>query len=100
MLKKDDIIKLFSNSKKKLEDKYGFKTIFLYGSFAKDQATEKSDVDIAVEVFDDAYKTWDNFIYAKEELKKMTGHEIDLVYVDSLNPIIKDEVEKDFIRID
>ena len=48
------------------------------------------------------FKTYKNFIAAKEELSQdLFNKEIDLVYFNSinLNPIIKDEIERKRIRI-
>lgn len=95
-----EIVRKITKNINELKKKYGFKTIFLYGSFARGLASDKSDVDIAVEIINDSYITWDNFLGAKEELNKLLGREIDLVYLDSMNPIIRDEAAKDFIKIE
>lgn len=96
---KKKIIETIKANKKELEEKYGFITIYLFGSFATDSANETSDIDIAVEA-NNSYKTWDNFLNAKDDLKSKLGQDIDLVYIDSMNPIIKDEASKDFIKIE
>ena len=94
------VIETITSHVNELKKKYGFKTVFLYGSFAKGSASSDSDVDIAVEIIDDSYVTWDNFLGAKEDLNKLLGREIDLVYLGSMNPIIRDEAAKDFIKIE
>ena len=99
MIDKKKIIELISEIKTELGSKYGFKSIILYGSFAKDKGSKDSDIDIAVEV-DDTHKTWKNYIAAKDDLKSLLGHEIDLVYLDSMNPIIKNNIEEYKVEIE
>lgn len=100
MLDKDKIITLLRSIKPRLEKAYGFKTILLFGSYVTDKAVANSDIDIAVKVKDDFFKTWDNFLNAKEELQDLLGSEVDLIYFDSMNPIIKEEMEKENIKIE
>ena len=100
MLNKNKIVKILREIKPKLEKSYGFEILLLFGSCARDEAITNSDIDIAVKVKNDVFKTWDNFLNAKEELQEVLGSEVDLVYLDSMNPIIKEEMEKENIKIE
>ena len=52
--------------------------IGVFGSFAKNQATPESDVDVYVE-FSEGMKTYDNFYALYELLRELFGRPIDLV---------------------
>jgi predicted nucleotidyltransferase len=96
-----ELIKKLESKKEHYQSRYGFSEIFLFGSYAENNANPDSDIDIAVTV-DSGFKTYKNFIAAKEELSQdLFNKEIDLVYFNSinLNPIIKDEIERKRIRI-
>jgi predicted nucleotidyltransferase len=56
----------------------GARRIGVFGSFAKNQATPESDVDVYVE-FSEGMKTYDNFYALYELLRELFGRPIDLV---------------------
>jgi uncharacterized protein len=56
----------------------GARRIGVFGSFAKNQATPGSDVDVYVE-FSEGMKTYDNFFALYELLRELFGRPIDLV---------------------
>ncbi|MCL4497057.1 MAG: nucleotidyltransferase family protein [Deltaproteobacteria bacterium] len=46
---KDEILRILKQHKEELYKKYGVKEIGLFGSFARGEETDKSDIDILVE---------------------------------------------------
>jgi predicted nucleotidyltransferase len=56
----------------------GARRIGVFGSFARGQARDDSDVDVYVE-FDDEKRTYDNFFALGELLESVLGRRIDLV---------------------
>jgi predicted nucleotidyltransferase len=56
----------------------GARRIGVFGSFAKNQATPESDVDVYVE-FSEGMKTYDNLFALYELLRELFGRPIDLV---------------------
>lgn len=63
----------------------GVRRMGLFGSVAREEATEASDVDILVE-FEEEKKTYDNFFEIHELLECELGMPIDLVTDASLSP--------------
>ena len=61
----------------------GARRLGVFGSFARDEARDDSDVDVYVE-FDDAKRTYDNFFALHERLEKLLGRRVDLVTDKSL----------------
>jgi predicted nucleotidyltransferase len=56
----------------------GARRIGVFGSFARDQARDDSDVDVYVE-FEDEKRTYDNFFALHELLERVLGRRVDLV---------------------
>ncbi len=62
----------------------GARRIGVFGSFARGEAHDESDVDVYVE-FDDAQRTYDNFFALHERLENLLGRRVDLVTDRSLS---------------
>ena len=56
----------------------GVRRIGVFGSFARSEAHDESDVDVYVE-FEDEKRTYDNFFALHELLEKLLGRSVDLV---------------------
>lgn len=60
------------------KDKFGFNKIGLFGSFSRDEQTEKSDIDIFVEMkFEKGM--YRNYCNLQEYLENLFGRKVDLV---------------------
>ena len=71
---------------------------YLFGSFARNEENEKSDVDLLVE-FDPAIPIGLEYCQIYLDLKKITGREVDLVTTKSLSRYVKAFVEKEKVLI-
>jgi len=47
-MKRDDIIHILNQHRRELAEQYGVKSLALFGSVARDEATTASDVDLLV----------------------------------------------------
>ena len=63
--------------------RFGARRIGVFGSFARGEENDNSDVDVYVE-FDDRERTYDNFFAMHELLEKLLGRRVDLVTDKSL----------------
>ncbi len=77
-----------------LRKKFKVKRIGIFGSFARGEESEKSDIDILVEFYDPI--GWE-FFDLKEFLEKILGRQVDLVTVGALKPHLKDKILKEAI---
>ncbi|RCW49727.1 MULTISPECIES: nucleotidyltransferase family protein [unclassified Halanaerobium] len=77
-----------------LEKKYKVKRIGLFGSFARDEANEDSDIDILVEFSGNI--GWE-FIDLKQFLEENLEREVDLVTIEALKPELKEDILRDVI---
>ena len=48
-MKRDDVVRLLAEHRDELQHQFGVKSLALFGSVARDEATETSDVDVLVE---------------------------------------------------
>jgi uncharacterized protein len=74
---KEDILE-FLRAKEEALSSFGVRTIGLFGSFARDEATTESDIDFLVE-YQPGYKTFDNFMGLLLFLEAHFEREIELV---------------------
>lgn len=71
-----DIINCLAENKERLQLKFPLKSIALFGSYARNEQTEDSDIDVLVEF---EKPVGFEFIDLHEDLEKMLDHKIDLV---------------------
>jgi predicted nucleotidyltransferase len=88
-----EIFRILQNNHKLLR-KYRVKKIGLFGSYLRNEASKKSDIDLLVD-FEE--KTFDNFIELAFELEKLFNRKVDLLTEEGISPYIlpyiKNEVQ-------
>jgi uncharacterized protein len=66
--------------------RFGVRRLGIFGSHAREEATEESDLDFLVE-FEQA--TLHNYMDLKEYLEQLFGRRVDLVFADALKPRLR-----------
>ena len=97
MLSTKEIIAILKKFKAESASKYGITSLGLFGSFARNQQRETSDVDVFVTL-----KKSDFFVLEriKEELESLIHSNIDIVnYRDSLRNSFKQNILNDAIYV-
>lgn len=97
MMTSDDIIRFLQANKPYLQKHFFCTEIGLFGSFARNEQTEKSDIDILVEFEPNTPNLFDIEHELKEYLKKHLEREIDICSKKWIKPIFKPIVLKDAI---
>lgn len=69
----------------------GVKRAAIFGSFARGEATEKSDIDLLIE-FKGKNKSLFDLVALKLELEAKLGRPVDLVTYNSLHPLLRDRI--------
>jgi len=80
-----------------IKRRFGVRRIGLFGSFARGEQKETSDVDILVE-FEEP--TFDNFMELAFFLENLFGKRVELVTPDSLSPYIAPSVKREVVWAD
>ena len=83
-------------SKPELEKKYPLTNIGVFGSYARGEATEKSDIDIAIEI--DGYMGL-SFVALADEIETLLGVKTDLIPMRSIKPEFLQQIEKEIIYV-
>ena len=78
--------------------KHSINDVYLFGSYARGEATNKSDVDIFCESGD--IKTLIDQGFFEEELEEALGKEVDVIFIGSLmDDYFKEQLEGDLIKL-
>ena len=97
MLVLQDCIQKLSNFKMMFAQKYGITKLGIFGSVARNEHSEQSDIDIVVEVKKPSLRL---MYELKEALKQLFDCEVDLVrFRDSLRPLFKSNIQRDVIYV-
>jgi uncharacterized protein len=93
---KQEILNYLSSHKEKFHNDYGVVKIGLFGSFARDQATLNSDIDLVIEMNP---KSFEKRIAFKREIESDLNRSLDVGYMSALRSFIAKEVAKDIIYV-
>ncbi len=94
-LTKKSILTFLQENRQLLKDRYKVNKIGLFGSFAKDEATDNSDIDLLV----DMPSSFDNFFDLKEFLEKSFNRKIDLGRENKIRLLIKKQIQNEIIYV-
>ncbi len=94
---KNNIINFLQKNKTKFFKKYQISNITLFGSYARDENTSDSDVDIAIETpVSDYFLLYD----LREELEQAFHSKVDIVRLRTkMNQMLKKRIIEDGIRV-
>jgi len=92
----EEIKKILAEHKEEIRKKYGIVIIGVFGSYARGEQKETSDVDILVEIERPVglrfFELWDY-------LEKLLGCNVDLVRAKLLREEIRDDILKEVVQI-
>lgn len=94
---RDQVLDLLRRIQPTLHEKYGVTKLGIFGSVARDEATENSDVDVMLEM-----ECPNLFIRVniKEELEQFFDRPVDVVrYRARMNPYLKHRIDRDAIYV-
>ena len=78
---------------------HGIGALYLFGSHARDEAHEDSDVDVFVDPASDDFYDLEHFIGAHEALERACGHRVDYGTRKGLVKFYRPAIESEAIRI-
>jgi len=80
-----------------IRQRFSVKALSIFGSAARDETTDKSDVDVLV-VFDQK-ANFDGFMELKFYLEDLLGTGVDLVTDKALRPQVRQAIEQEMINV-
>jgi hypothetical protein len=93
--RREDIIAILGEQM--MKKRFGIKSLSLFGSVARNEATEASDLDFVVD-FEGAI-TFDRYMDLKIFLEDLFDQKVDLAIKDSLKPQIRQRVVEEGIDV-
>ena len=94
-MNKESILAFLQQHKQLLVEKYHVKTIGLFGSYATNHHTDKSDIDILV----DMPSSFDLYYDLKEFLEESFKKSVDLGLKHNVRSLIKEKIDKEIIYV-
>lgn len=96
---KADIINFLTQNKNYLLGRYHITKIALFGSFARDEQTKNSDVDLLIEIEEGTKDIYDTKESLKKFLSKAFKRDVDIAREKYLKPYAKEHILKDAIYV-
>jgi len=97
MTKRDEVIGFLSAHRQELAERFGVRSLALFGSMARAEARPDSDVDVLVEFHETPGLT--EYMRFKFWLEDHLGRPVDLVMKGALKPWARPIVEAEAIRV-
>ncbi len=95
-LNKTTILNYLKEHYDEFKEKYDLEQIGIFGSYARDEANENSDIDIFVKM----KPTLSNYVDIKEELESAFENKVDIVRIrDEMNPYLLKRIQKDGLYV-
>jgi len=96
-MKRNEILKTLRAHRDELRQRFGVKSLAVFGSVARGEARPDSDVDILVEF--EGRATFDRYMGLKFFLEDLLGRRVDLVTRKALKPRMRPFVEREAIYV-
>ena len=97
MSHRESILAILRKAFPGLKQRYPIRSLGLFGSFARGDVREASDLDILVEFTRPV--SLSTFLALEDELKALTGREVDLVTRGGLKPHIGRHVMRELVQV-
>lgn len=96
-MKRDEVLSILRQQQANLYEQFSIKSLYLFGSTARNEATATSDVDLLVE-FDPTPGLFE-FIELQQKLETLLGCKVDLGTKRSIKDFMKEEILKEAILV-
>ncbi|MGD9562717.1 MAG: nucleotidyltransferase family protein [Pyrinomonadaceae bacterium] len=95
MESRSDIFRLLESNADRIKS-FGVKKLGVFGSVARNEQTDKSDVDVLVELEKETFRSYMGLLLFLEDL---FGRKVDLAIKDSIKPRIRNRVLSETIYV-
>lgn len=96
-MEREIIIRFLKNFKRENKNKYHIESLGIFGSVAKNKATDKSDIDVVVKLTkQDLFE----IIGIKQDLEEKLHYPIDIVsYREKMNSFLKKRIDEEAVYV-
>ena len=99
MLSKNEILKYLSKNKELFKQNFNIKRIGLFGSFARDEQTENSDIDIIIEMETNTQQIFEKRMELKKTVKNYFHKEVDVCHAKAIKSVFKEFILNEVIYV-
>ena len=92
MINKETILLFLKNHKDDFNLKYKIVTLGIFGSFARDEQNDKSDIDLIVEFEENTAELFEKKQAIKEILKAQFERDVDVCRIKYIKPYFKQQI--------
>ena len=96
-MRREKVLHILEAHRQELRERFGVKSLRLFGSVARDEASEQSDVDVLVD-FDETPSLF-GFLRLRGYLRDLLGAKVDLITETGLKERARPYVEKDAVNV-
>ena len=96
---KEEILRYLTEHKDEFYTKFNITKVALFGSYARDEATKESDIDILIELEKDTQNIHDKKEAFKTKLENALHKKVDIAREKYLRPLAKEAIEKDICYV-
>ncbi|MBI2865344.1 MAG: nucleotidyltransferase domain-containing protein [Chloroflexi bacterium] len=92
-MRRDDVLAILRDFKRDYADEYGITEVGVFGSVARDESRDDSDVDICIKT-----RTPDPLVlvHIKESIERLLHNHVDTVRVrEKMNPFLKERIDQE-----
>lgn len=95
-MKRKNVIEALKNALPELKSRYPIHHIEIFGSVARDESTENSDVDLLVDVDPEIGL---GIVDLSEELERLLGVKVDLITMRGMSRNLRKRIERELIPV-
>jgi predicted nucleotidyltransferase len=95
---KNEIVAFLKAHKDEMAQRFGVVSVGLFGSYARGDARDDSDIDIAIELRPEK-KSLSNFLGVRRYLEQEFGKKVDLGIESTLKPLARAVVDREIIHV-
>jgi len=99
MLEQSEILQYLSSNKRIISRKYNLKKIGIFGSFARNEQTAKSDLDLLVEFQDNTPDLADKKEFLRREIQSVFHIPVDICREKYIKPVFRQQILSDAIYV-
>ncbi len=96
-MNREQVLSALNRHRVEMRQRFGVKHLALFGSAARDQLQEGSDIDLLVEF--EGPPTFDGYMDLKDYLEALFGTKVDLATDAMVKPRLRRHIEKDLLRV-
>jgi predicted nucleotidyltransferase len=96
-MNRERVLSVLNGHREEMRQRFGVKHLALFGSAARDQLHDGSDIDLLVEF--EGPPTFDGYMDLKDYLEALFDTKVDLATDAMIKPRLRRHIEKDLLRV-